>query len=218
MGHCYKKEHREGCHFIFLHYLCTHKTSRACGEIGRRARLRIWCFATCRFESYHAHDWTKEEFSKQGIPLSCFENRQYRQRLVKRRTGEARTVWAAIRRRCQFKRYNRQRKQQKVTRSTAECGAAWVAKSECCQFYYQNRQCRQRLVKRRTGEARTVWAAIRRRCQFKRYNRQCEQQKVTRSTAPVVPRGLRLASVVNFKHHSMNRQRLIAISKRFKVC
>ena len=132
------------------------------------------------------HDWTKEEFSKQGIPLSCFENRQCRQRLVKRRTGEARTVWAAIRRRCQF--------------------------------YYQNRQCRQRLVKRRTGKARTVWAAIRRRCQFKRYNRQCEQQNVTRSTALVVPRGLRKASVVNFKHHSMNRQRLIAISKRFKVC
>ena len=79
-------------------------------------------------------------------------------------------------------------------------GAAWVAKSECCQFYYQNRQCRQRLVKRRTGEARTVWAAIRRRCQFKRYNRQREQQKITRSTAPVVPRGLRKASVVNFHH------------------
>ena len=29
-------------------------------------------------------------------------------------------------------------------------------------------------------------------------NRQCEQQKVTRSAAPVVPRGLRKASVVNF--------------------
>ena len=95
------------------------QNSRACGEIGRRARLRIWCFATCRFESYHAHDWTKEEFSKQGIPLSCFENRQCRQRLVKRRMGEARTVWAAIRRRCQFKRYNRQGRQQLVTRSTA---------------------------------------------------------------------------------------------------
>ena len=40
------------------------KFYRACGEIGRRARLRIWCFATCRFESYHAHDETKEEFSK----------------------------------------------------------------------------------------------------------------------------------------------------------
>ena len=43
--------------------------SRACGEIGRRARLRIWCFATCRFESYHAHDWTKEEFPRKEIPL-----------------------------------------------------------------------------------------------------------------------------------------------------
>ena len=28
----------------------------ACGEIGRRARLRIWCFTTCRFESYQAHE------------------------------------------------------------------------------------------------------------------------------------------------------------------
>ena len=37
----------------------------ACGEIGRRARLRIWCSDTCRFESYQAHDWTKEEFSKE---------------------------------------------------------------------------------------------------------------------------------------------------------
>ena len=65
-------------------------------------------------------------------------------------------------------------------------------------LFFENRQCRQRLVKRRTGEARTVWAAIRRRCQFYYQNRQCEQQKVTRSTAPVVPRGLRNTSVVNF--------------------
>ena len=27
----------------------------ACGEIGRRARLRIWCLAMCRFESCQAH-------------------------------------------------------------------------------------------------------------------------------------------------------------------
>ena len=27
----------------------------ACGEIGRRARLRIWWFRPCRFESYQAH-------------------------------------------------------------------------------------------------------------------------------------------------------------------
>ena len=33
---------------------CVRRMS-ACGEIGRRARLRIWCFATCRFESYQAH-------------------------------------------------------------------------------------------------------------------------------------------------------------------
>ncbi len=35
-------------------YLCTRCC--ACGEIGRRARLRIWCFATCRFESCQAHE------------------------------------------------------------------------------------------------------------------------------------------------------------------
>ena len=68
-----------------------------------------------------------------------------------------------------------------------------------CQLKKYNRQGRQRLVKRRTGEVRTVWAAIRRRCQFKRYNRQCKQQEVTRNTAPVVPRGLQKASVVNSK-------------------
>ena len=35
------------------HYLCTRIC--ACGEIGRRARLRIWWFRPCRFESYQAH-------------------------------------------------------------------------------------------------------------------------------------------------------------------
>ena len=35
-----------------------HLESRACGEIGRRARLRIWCSDTCRFESYQAHTTT----------------------------------------------------------------------------------------------------------------------------------------------------------------
>ena len=82
------------------------------------------------------HDWTKEEFSKQGIPLSCFENRQCRQRLVKRRTGEARTVWAAIRRRCQFKRYNRQRKQQEVTRSTAPVVPRGLRKTSVVNFHF----------------------------------------------------------------------------------
>ena len=28
---------------------------RGCGVIGSRARLRIWCLATCRFESYQPH-------------------------------------------------------------------------------------------------------------------------------------------------------------------
>ena len=57
-----------------------------------------------------------------------YQNRQSRQRLVKRSTGEARTVWAAIRRRCQFKRYNRQCLQHKVAGSVAEsrpAGCGW---------------------------------------------------------------------------------------------
>ncbi len=41
---------------------------RACGEIGRRARLRIWCCETCRFESYHAH-------FEQRLPTSELGNR-----------------------------------------------------------------------------------------------------------------------------------------------
>ena len=61
--------------YFFLRSVCTifakdkactaFDTLCACGEIGRRARLRIWCFATCRFESYQAHSWTKEENSRE---------------------------------------------------------------------------------------------------------------------------------------------------------
>ena len=47
--------------FYFLYYLCTHIC--ACGEIGRRARLRIWCRETCRFESYQAHPRASKQFS-----------------------------------------------------------------------------------------------------------------------------------------------------------
>ena len=45
-------------HDVFL------QEKSACGEIGRRARLRIWCRETCRFESYQAH------FSC-GLPFRC---------------------------------------------------------------------------------------------------------------------------------------------------
>ena len=38
-------------HDVFLQLKC------ACGEIGIRARLRIWCRETCRFESYQAHSF-----------------------------------------------------------------------------------------------------------------------------------------------------------------
>ncbi len=33
-----------------------HPHQRACGGIGRRARLRIWLFTQCRFESCQAHE------------------------------------------------------------------------------------------------------------------------------------------------------------------
>ena len=36
------------------HYICTHEFC-GYGEIGRRARLRIWCRKACRFESYYPH-------------------------------------------------------------------------------------------------------------------------------------------------------------------
>lgn len=53
-----RKTGKDWCHKTFgsfgeKHYLCT--TKCACGGIGRRARLRIWCLATCRFESCQAH-------------------------------------------------------------------------------------------------------------------------------------------------------------------
>ncbi len=53
-----RKTGKDWCHKTFgsfgeKHYLCTAKC--ACGGIGRRARLRIWCLATCRFESCQAH-------------------------------------------------------------------------------------------------------------------------------------------------------------------
>ena len=35
-------------------YICTHNFC-GYGEIGRHARLRIWCRKACRFESYYPH-------------------------------------------------------------------------------------------------------------------------------------------------------------------
>ena len=51
--HCAKKEGLHGRPFVFFPYLCTRKC--ACGGTGRRARLRIWFLAKCRFESCQAH-------------------------------------------------------------------------------------------------------------------------------------------------------------------
>ena len=41
--------------FVPLHQLCEKSLAGACGGIGRRARLRIWYLAMCRFESCQAH-------------------------------------------------------------------------------------------------------------------------------------------------------------------
>ena len=64
------------CYFVFLifllfgicylefennSYICTHKF-RGYGEIGRHARLRIWCRKACRFESYYPHKKLKRRF------------------------------------------------------------------------------------------------------------------------------------------------------------
>ena len=48
------------------------KQCRACGVIGSRARLRIWCRETCRFESYHAHKFPYRNRQKPS-KLSDFE-------------------------------------------------------------------------------------------------------------------------------------------------
>ena len=54
----YKKQNNNFFNFFALNigkypYICTH--NRGYGEIGRRARLRIWCRKACRFESYYPH-------------------------------------------------------------------------------------------------------------------------------------------------------------------
>ncbi len=54
------------------------------------------------------------------------------------------------------------------------------------------------MVARSVGATHAGRVAISEHCQLPHLNRQCEQQKVTRSAAPVAPRGLRKASVVNF--------------------
>ena len=44
----------------------------ACGEIGRRARLRIWYREMCRFESYQAHKETKRKYRKDTSSFCLF--------------------------------------------------------------------------------------------------------------------------------------------------
>ena len=46
-----------------------HPQLRGYGEIGRHARLRIWCRKACRFESYYPHEKPKQKF---GLFL-CFD-------------------------------------------------------------------------------------------------------------------------------------------------
>ena len=48
-----------------------------CGEIGRRARLRIWCRKACGFESLHPHQASRAPRGSELVvihPLNlCFE-------------------------------------------------------------------------------------------------------------------------------------------------
>ena len=69
-------------HDVFLQLKC------ACGEIGIRARLRIWCRETCRFESYQAHCFSTTPLLtmiKRGvlffIPLAAEDGTRNRVRL-----------------------------------------------------------------------------------------------------------------------------------------
>ena len=115
------------------------KNSRACGEIGRRARLRIWCFATCRFESYHAHDWTKEEFSKKReflffLRIDNASSKRSREapRQCCRVGCEKRVLSIFISLPFLFKK-STTRAAKGYAKHRAS-GAAWVAKNKCCQF------------------------------------------------------------------------------------
>lgn len=38
-----------------------------CGEIGRHARLRIWCFTAWGFESLHPHNRTEEQMNREQM-------------------------------------------------------------------------------------------------------------------------------------------------------
>jgi hypothetical protein len=49
-------------------YICSHNTC-GYGEIGRHARLRIWCLTVCRFESYYPHK--KPLFREAFFMCSC---------------------------------------------------------------------------------------------------------------------------------------------------
>ena len=53
--------------------------TREFGEVGTQSRAEATAKAWEEYNAQIMHDETKEEFSKQGIPLSCFENRQYLQ-------------------------------------------------------------------------------------------------------------------------------------------
>jgi hypothetical protein len=58
--------------FSNLFYICrpgNGKSVRGCGEIGRHARLRIWCREVWGFESLHPH---KEKTLRKSEGFFCF--------------------------------------------------------------------------------------------------------------------------------------------------
>ena len=88
--------------------------------IGHAKHRRMWCRVGCEKRvlsittnkidntcSNRSQDAWRSHALRVAVGECCqfyYQNRQCRQRLVKRSTGEARTVWAAIRRYCQFQK------------------------------------------------------------------------------------------------------------------
>ncbi len=52
------------CSLQLLFIFALHNCGR--GEIGRHARLRIWCREVCRFESYRPHN------NQRDLKIMCF--------------------------------------------------------------------------------------------------------------------------------------------------
>ena len=76
----------------------------------KRNFTKKFLFFCCKIDntcSNRSQDAWRSHALRVAVGKCCqfyYQNRQCRQRLVKRSTGEARTVWAAIRRYCQFQK------------------------------------------------------------------------------------------------------------------